>query len=321
MAGRSVISNIFFMAGLFLVGVLSASAAEDCKPSPWGADDQIGAANRLSAEGVMAASRLIKTGKTHPLGIVIEPGMPAYPPRYTQLQVVQPNQQFGQTMAPAVGWEASANDDLVQMWLGTGPQLDGLGHMGEAGVFYNCNRGEDFSLITGLTRLDTSQVPPIVTRGVVIDMAKHFGVESLSAGQAISSTALKSAMTEQGVEVTPGNVILIHTGWTDAMLQSNPEVWGSTIPGITNEAAEFLASLEPVAVGADTWGLGAVPPAEGDRVFYDHVILLRDNGIYILETMDTGPLARQSVTEFMFVLGQARLKGAVQMIINPVALW
>ena len=62
-------------------------------------------------------------------------------------------------------------------------------------------------------------------------------------------------------------------------------------------------------------------PAEGDRVFYDHVILLRDNGIYILETMDTGPLARQSVTEFMFVLGQARLKGAVQMIINPVALW
>ncbi|MGB1439451.1 MAG: cyclase family protein, partial [Luminiphilus sp.] len=250
-----------------------------------------------------------------------EPGMPAYPPRYTQLQVVQPNQQFGQTMAPAVGWEASANDDLVQMWLGTGPQLDGLGHMGEAGVFYNCNRGEDFSLITGLTRLDTSQVPPIVTRGVVIDMAKHFGVESLSAGQAISSTALKSAMTEQGVEVTPGNVILIHTGWTDAMLQSNPEVWGSTIPGITNEAAEFLASLEPVAVGADTWGLGAVPPAEGDRVFYDHVVLLRDNGIYILETMDTGPLARQSVTEFMFVLGQARLKGAVQMIINPVALW
>ncbi|MDB2352367.1 cyclase family protein, partial [Luminiphilus sp.] len=67
--------------------------------------------------------------------------------------------------------------------------------------------------------------------------------------------------------------------------------------------------------------LAAVPPAEGDRAFYDHVVLLKDNGIYILETMNTGRLAQESVSEFMFVLGQARLKGAVQMIINPVAMW
>jgi kynurenine formamidase len=247
--------------------------------------------------------------------------MPAYPPRYTQLQVVQPNQQFGKTMAPAVGWDASANDDVVQMWLGTGPQLDGLGHMGEAGMFYNCNRGEDFAEITGLTRLDTSQVPPIVARGVLIDMAKHLGVASLDAGQPITSAQLKEAMAAQSITVGSGDVILIHTGWTDATLKSKPELWGSTIPGITNEAAVFLAAFEPVAVGADTWGLGAVPPIEGDRVFYDHVVLLKDNGIYILETMNTGRLARESVSEFMFVLGQARLKGAVQMIINPVAMW
>ena len=64
-----------------------------------------------------------------------------------------------------------------------------------------------------------------------------------------------------------------------------------------------------------------MPPREGDRVFYDHIVLLKNNGIYILETMNTGRLAAESVGEFMFVLGQARLKGAVQMIINPVALW
>ena len=52
-----------------------------------------------------------------------------------------------------------------------------------------------------------------------------------------------------------------------------------------------------------------------------HVTFLKENGIYILETMNTGPLVAQSVKEFMFVLGQARIKGAVQMIINPVALW
>ncbi len=65
----------------------------------------------------------------------------------------------------------------------------------------------------------------------------------------------------------------------------------------------------------------AVPPKEGDKIFYGHVTLLKENGIYILETMNTGPLVAQGVNEFMFVLGQARIKGAVQMIINPVAMW
>lgn len=82
-----------------------------------------------------------------------------------------------------------------------------------------------------------------------------------------------------------------------------------------------LAKMNPMAVGADTWGLEAVPPIAGDRLFYGHVTLLKENGIYILETMNTGRLAQEGVKEFMFVLGQARIKGTVQMMINPVAMW
>ena len=152
-------------------------------------------------------------------------------------------------------------------------------------------------------------------------MAAYYGVDSMSAGQPISSADIRQAAKLQGVNIRRGDVVLFHTGWTDAKLKSEPELWVRTIPGITNEAAVYLASLSPMAVGADTWGLGAVPPIEGDKVFYDHVTLLKENGIFILETMNTGHLAEEKVTEFMFVLGQARLKGAVQMIINPVALW
>ena len=297
----------------------SAVSADECVPSPWGADDQIGAANRVTPERAAAAAKLVKKGISHPLGIVIEPGMPAYPPRYTQLQVVQPNQQFNADLG--VGWEASSNDDVLQMWLGTGPQLDGLGHMGEAGEFYNCNQGKDFSIITGLTKLDISGIPPMVGRGVMIDIAKQMGVDSLQAGQPITSDDIKAAMKSQGVTVGEGDVVLLHTGYTDATLKQNPSLWAGSIPGITNEASVFLAGLKPMAVGADTWGLGAVPPRAGDKIFYDHVVLLKQHGIYILETMNTGRLADDGVHEFMFVLGQARLKGAVQMIINPVAMW
>ena len=304
---------------LALIVATSAVSADECVPSPWGADDQVGAANRVTPERTAAAAKLVKKGISHPLGIVIEPGMPAYPPRYTQLQVVQPNQQFNADLG--VGWEASSNDDVLQMWLGTGPQLDGLGHMGEAGEFYNCNQGKDFSIITGLTKLDISGIPPIVGRGVMIDIAKQMGVDSLQAGQPITSNDIKAAMKSQGVTVGEGDVVLLHTGYTDATLKQNPSLWAGSIPGITNEASVFLAGLKPMAVGADTWGLGAVPPRAGDKIFYDHVVLLKQHGIYILETMNTGRLADESVHEFMFVLGQARLKGAVQMIINPVAMW
>ena len=304
---------------LALIVASSAVSADECVPSPWGADDQIGAANRVTPERTAAAAKLVKKGISHPLGIVIEPGMPAYPPRYTQLQVVQPNQQFNADLG--VGWEASSNDDVLQMWLGTGPQLDGLGHMGEAGEFYNCNQGKDFSIITGLTKLDISGIPPMVGRGVMIDIAKQMGVDSLQAGQPITSDDIKAAMKSQGVTVGEGDVVLLHTGYTDATLKQNPSLWAGSIPGITNEASVFLAGLKPMAVGADTWGLGAVPPRAGDKIFYDHVVLLKQHGIYILETMNTGRLAHDGVHEFMFVLGQARLKGAVQMIINPVAMW
>ena len=70
----------------------SGAIASDCQPSEWGADDQIGAANRITPERTVAAAQLVKQGASHPLGIVITPGMPAYPPRFTQLQVLQPEQ-------------------------------------------------------------------------------------------------------------------------------------------------------------------------------------------------------------------------------------
>lgn len=297
------------------------STAQQCEPSSWGADDELGAANLMNAGSVQAAARLVREGNVHPLGIVIDPNMPAFPPRAMMLQVVQPGQHHGRTLDGDYGWPMTYNDDVSQLWWGTGPQIDGLGHLGEAGVFYNCTPGSEFAAITGLTKFGIHQIPPLVGRGVLLDMAEHFGVASLAGGQPIRSEDIAAAADAQDVEIRRGDIILIHTGWTDAMLEGDPDTWVATEPGITNEAAEYLASYEPMAVGADTWGVEAVPPAEGDNVFHGHVTFLKENGIYILETMNTGRLAREDVTEFLFVLGQARMKGAVQMMINPVAMW
>lgn len=304
-----------------LLAIALVANAEQCQPSKWGADDEIGAANYVSPEQTLMAVKLVKKGESHPLGIVVDPDTPAFPPRSMSLQVVQPGQHNDRQLKPDFGWDMVYNDDLAQLWFGIGPQLDGLGHMGEADEYYNCNNARDFIDFSGLKKLGTDKVPPLVGRGVLLDMARHFGVRNLTGGQGISSADIKKAAKNQGVQIRQGDVVLFHTGWTDAMLDTKPETWVSMQPGLTNEAAAYMASLSPMAVGADTWGLEAVPAVSGDKLFYGHVELLKKNGIYILETMNTGRLARENVHEFMFVLGQARIRGTVQMIINPVALW
>jgi len=119
-----------FFAATFAIGFAASGAfAQDCTPSKWGAEDQIGSANLVTNERTLEAAKLIKQGKSMPLGIVIGPDTPAFPPRSLNLQIVQPNQQGGQKLS-ALGYEGNYNDDIIQTWIGIGSQLDGLGHLG-----------------------------------------------------------------------------------------------------------------------------------------------------------------------------------------------
>ena len=297
--------------------ITGANEHEQCEPSRWGADDEIGSANLITPASVAQATKLVTTGRTYGLGITIDSTTPAFPPRSLSLQVVQPNQQQGRVAFPG----ASYNDDVFQGWFGIGSQIDGLGHLGTAeGQYYNCNDAKDFAHITGLTKMGIEKIPPLVARGVVLDMAGHFGVASMEAGQYFGVDDVKAVAKRQGTPLRRGDVVLFHTGWTDAKLKSEPEVWGSVEPGQAEEVARYMAELDVLAVGADTWGGDVVPPQHESRPFFGHVILLKEHGIYILEVMNTGPLVRDGVFEFLFVLGQAKVRGAVQMIINPVAI-
>ena len=310
-------NTVFSMLVLVVAQVAVADAHEQCEPSHWGADDEIGSANLITPASVAEASKLVTTGRTYSLGITIDSTTPAFPPRSLSLQVVQPNQQQGRVAFPG----ASYNDDIFQGWFGIGSQIDGLGHLGTAeGQYYNCNDAKDFAHITGLTKMGIEKIPPLVARGVVLDMAGHFGVASMEAGQYFGVDDVKAVAKRQGTPLRRGDVVLFHTGWTDAKLKSEPEVWGSVEPGQSEEVARYMADLDVLAVGADTWGVDVVPPQHESRPFFGHVILLKEHGIYILETMNTGPLVRDGVFEFLFVLGQAKVRGAVQMIINPVAI-
>ena len=78
-------------------------------------------------------------------------------------------------------------------------------------------------------------------------MARYFEVDHLAPAQAFSRDDIEAAMSQQKITIGEGDVVFFHTGWTDAMLDSDPEQWVSTIPGIDNDAARYLASVVQTA--------------------------------------------------------------------------
>ena len=306
---------IVWCCSAMLFGAAGTASAQDWTKSKWGPNDEIGAANYMTPELVLKAASLIKTGKTYALGIPVDTKTPAYPPRTFKLTVVQP----GQAGSPGLGpTKTTYNDDIIDTWVGIGSQLDGLGHIGVEHVYYNGNKLADFADPTGLKKLGVEKVPPIVTRGVLLDMAAYYNTDVVKAGTAFNVKEIDEVAKKQGVEIRQGDVVIFHTGWL-SLIGKDDKRYATGEPGLGVEGARYLTGKGVVAIGADTWAVETIP-FESKNVFEVHQILLPMNGTYILENMDTAALAADKAYEFLFVLGQPRFKGGVQSMINPVAI-
>lgn len=306
----------FTVALIALMAFAASVFAADWYPSKYGADDTLGAINNLSPAQVVKAARLVKTGKTYALGVVTGADSPAYPPRKYSITVLQPGDGTGATLGSN---RATANDDLLLTWMGIGSQLDGLGHLGMEHRYYNGLRAQDFVVPTGLTKLNVDALPPIVARGVLIDMARHLNTPMVKEGTAFNRKDIEAAAKAQKVQIEKGDVVLFHTGWQNLVGVDNTRFMAGE-PGLGVDGARYLAGLGVVAIGSDTWALEAIPHEDATQAFPVHVELLAKNGVYILENMDTRALAADSAYEFLFVLGQPRFAGSVQAVINPVAI-
>jgi kynurenine formamidase len=314
------VSKVLIGAAALAMSV-AASAQATWYPSKWGANDEIGAANYMTPATALAAAKLVKTGKVYSLGITVNTTTPAYPPRTCSIYIVQPGQTGS---AEGLGnTHTTYNDDILNCWTGIGTQIDGLGHIGVGDRYYNGLKWAEFASIGGLKKLGADKVPPMVARGVLLDMAAYLGVDVVKEGTAFNKAEIDGAAAKQGIEIRQGDVVIFHTGWL-SLIDKDPKRFGSVEPGLGREGARHLVSKGVVAIGADTWALEVIPfekKGDGDGgVFEVHQILLPMSGTYILENIATAELAKDKAYEFLFVLGQNKYQGSVQSMINPVAI-
>jgi kynurenine formamidase len=304
------------MAILALALASAPAAAEDLRSKKWGPDDELGAANYLRPERVVEATRLVQTGKTYALGIETNSKTPAYPPRSFRITVVQPGQAGNDGTGKN---KATYNDDIVDGWMGTGSQIDGLGHIGVGHVYYQNTRLADFADPTGLKKFGIEKLPPFVARGVLLDMAAHYGTAVVPEGTAFNRVEIEKVAAAQKIEIREGDVVLFHTGWV-SLIGRDDGRYQRGEPGLGVDGAKYLVGKGVVAVGADSWAVEVLPGEDPELAFPVHQELIARSGTYILENMNTGPLAADAAYEFLFVLGAPRITGAVQAIVNPVAI-
>ncbi len=296
------------------------SHASDATPrSEWGAEDERGAANRITPEKVLAAAGLIREGRVYELGRDYEAGMPLYPGRHYSLTI--PGSPTG---GPFGKNTVVYHDEMFSGQVGqVGTQFDGLGHVGKRidgeDIFYNGFKRSEFGASGGLQRLGVENAGAFVTRGVLIDVAAYRGVERLPVGDVITAADLKGTLKKQSLALSPGDVVLIHTGHGSLWMVDNEE-YNRGAPGIGIEAARWLAGQKIVIAGADTWSLEVIPFEDAEIAFPVHEEFLVRHGIYNFENLDLSRLAADKVYEFAFMFAPVKFKGATGSPGNPIAI-
>lgn len=303
-------------AALLGAAAFVAAAEPMAHPADYGPHDTLGAVNNLSSDTVLQAAGLIRQGKVYSLAIPTSPHSVAYGPRNYQIHVapifIGNDSTYGANRLQGF-------DDVIVSHLGVGTQIDGFAHVAIDGRHYNGVRTQDVIRPSGAIRYGVESIPPIVGRGVLLDMVAAVAPNRLSSGAAFNRRELEAAAEREGVRLRKGDIVLLHTGHlaaTDNDYRQDLE----HVVGLGVEGAEYLAGQGVVAVGMDAWIPEAMPAERKDDFLPVHGALLVKHGVHILENIRTSELAADRAYEFFFVLAAPRFAGAVQSVVHPVAI-
>ena len=233
--------------------------------STWGPGDQAGASNWITPEKVLEAARLVKTGKVYEIGQVYEKGMPMFGQRtYALISPASPTYAF-----PSAN-RLVGNDEFVCGEIGqVGTQFDGPGHIGmrvkmadgsTQDVYYNGFTGAEMYSPYGLRKLGVENVKPMLTRGILIDLAGYKNLPNLPARYEVTLADVRGALARQGLsesDLRPGDALLFRYGWS--RFWTEPATYNTDPPGIGLEVARWVAARKASMVGSDQSGTEVSP--------------------------------------------------------------
>jgi len=279
-----------------------------------------GALDTLTGEKVVEAVKLVKSGRVYQLGRVLETRSPAHPFHGPLFYLT-----FRRVHDSLRMWRGDfgAMNVRIEMSDHSGTHIDALNHVSIGERLYGGAKISDVESEHGTRELGAENFHPIVTRGVLVDVAGAKGVEALEAGYPVGLEDVRLTLRWEGVsEPGEGDAVLFRTGWGKLWGLDNSKYLGPPLPGITVEVARWLSSRRVVLVGGDT---PSVERIEMERQGAPHIEpvhqhLIVESGIFMLENLDLEEVSRDRVYEFLFVCSPIRIRGATGGSVNPVAI-
>jgi kynurenine formamidase len=286
--------------------------AQRC-PSKWGAADVRGSGNHMKPETVLRAARLITKGDVFELGRVLSETMPMPAVRRFELFTKRTRNDPGTN-------RRGSNEELVVAEIGqVGTQFDTFSHQTIGASLYNCIPLDEAASRTGFSKLGVENVGALVTRGVLVDIAALKGVPMLAETYEITPQDLQQALAAQKLTLQPGDAVLIHTGW-GALWNTDGARYQASSPGLGTAAAEWIATQDPMLVGADNSAVEITPNPNRQLAGPVHQILLVVHGIHLLENLRLDELAGRRVYEFALVVEPLKIQGGTGSTVAPIAI-
>ncbi len=294
--------------------------------SPYGEADEIGRLNMMTAESRARILARADASRIFDLGVEYFLGMPSWAlakdPPY---QIYMPHTPSGTAVDLLNGQSSEMNQrigysgDIIAMYTHCGTHIDTLNHFGYGDKIWNNFTASEHLGSRHWIKCGAEKMPPIIARGVLLDVAAVHGVDLLPNSYPITPEDLQEAARREGIEVQEGDVVLVHSG--RMTLWDQPERFLMNAAGLNPQAARWLVEQGAMVVGVDQATIDYQPAPETPGHYLPvHLYLLSEQGVPILEVVPTQELAREQVYEFAFFGGAIRLRGSTGSPIRPWAL-
>ncbi len=308
-----------------LTAELQALAAKVSNWGRWGDDDQRGTLNLITPDVVARAAGSVRRGRAFALTIPFD----ATGPQWDTVHMPHRTNPELHTAAVNVAFtgdtrDFTTSDDNFSMGSQAATHWDALAHVGYDGLLYNGTPDSVITAEAGATRLGIEQFGPVVTRGVLLDVARLHGVDAFDDNYAIGADDLDRAARAANVTVAAGDAVLVRTGQMKYLRTGDKERLSMPSPGLSTRSIEWFRDHDVAAVATDTMTF-EVYPCEDPAVFMPvHMIHLRDMGLvqgqnWFLDDLATD-CAADGQYEFLLVAPPLPLTGAVGAPVVPVAI-
>jgi len=256
---------------------MQALAARVSNRGRWGADDQRGTLNLIDAAAVQRGVSAVRTGRVFSLAIPFDETGPQWDnvhmPHRTNARLLTHTVSVSFTGDPR---DFTTSDDSFDMGSQAATHWDALSHAGYGDTLYNDTPSSAITADGGASRLGIEHFGPVVTRGVLLDVARLHGVDYFDDAYPISGDDLEQASK---VTVESGDAVLVRTGQMHYLRSGDKVRYSYPSPGLSTKSIEWLRDHDVAAVATDNLTF-EVYPCEDPNVFMPvHMIHLRDMGL------------------------------------------